>query len=142
VGSFNERNDTVNRKKGTPTYAFTNPHPKGLTSLGDCVFRAISIATGKDWLTIYDELTALGRELIAPPNDNATYTVYLDKIADRIPAKRKTAEGLKRHTPATLPKTGTYVVRQAGHLVTVKNGKARDTWNSSNKSAYIVWKVR
>ena len=47
------------RRKGTPTYAFTNPHPNGIISHDDCAYRAISIATGKDWLTVYDELTAL-----------------------------------------------------------------------------------
>jgi hypothetical protein len=130
------------KPKSTQHYTYTNPHPKGIKTLGDCVFRAISIATGKDWLTVYDELTTLGREVLAPPNDKATYNVYLDRIADRVEVKYKTAGGTKRHTPRTLPKNGTYVMSQANHLATIKNGKVRDLFDSSSRSAYVIWKVR
>jgi hypothetical protein len=49
---------TPNYRKSTTTFKYTNPHPKGIRTVGDCVIRAISIATGKDWLTVYDELVA------------------------------------------------------------------------------------
>jgi hypothetical protein len=132
----------MKRIKSTPHYQYTNPHPKGVKTLGDCVYRAISVATGKDWITVYKELTDLGLELLAPPNDKATYCVYLDRIAERVEAKHQTTAGIKRHTAKTLPKTGTYVMRQANHLVTIKDGKARDLFDSSNRSAYIIWKVK
>ena len=131
----------MHRKKGTPTYAYTNPHPKDLVSLGDCVFRAISVATGKDWLTVYDELTKLGREVLAPPNDKHTYSVYLDRIATREPVihngKRLMGQQLARRKDGA-----TYVIRSAGHVATVKDGKVRDTWNSGDRSAYIIWKIK
>lgn len=126
---------------GTPNFAYTNTHPTGIKSHGDCVFRAISIATGKTWLDVYDELTALGRELLAPPNDKLTYTTYLDRIADRVPVmvnkKRLTAKDLAKRKDGA-----TYVVRQANHLVTVKDGKVRDTWNSSERGSYLIWSIR
>lgn len=129
------------RRKGTPTYAFTNPHPNGIISHDDCAYRAICIATGKDWLTVYDELTALGRELLCPPNGKLTINTYMDRIADRIEVmsfgKRATGK-----TVARLDATKTYVVRMAGHLVCVKDGKVRDTWNSTEKAAYIIWELR
>lgn len=129
------------KPKGTQVYAYTNPHPKGIKSHDDCVYRAISIATGKDWLTVYDELTKLGRELLAPPNGKATYATYLDRIADRIEVK--TVGGrLRGKGVARLDSSKTYVVRMAGHLATVKDGKIRDTWNCGEKSAYIVWELR
>lgn len=124
-------------RTNTSTFKYTNTHPKGLRSLGDCVFRAISIATGKTWLEVYDELSALGRELLAPANDNVTYAAYLDKIATRVPAIK---DG-KRLLPTQLPKTGTFVVRQANHLTCVKNGKVLDTWNTTERSSYLIWKV-
>lgn len=129
------------KDKNSSLYEFTNPHPKGIRTHGDCVYRAISIATGKDWLTVYDELTALGRELLCPPNDKLTYATYLDRIADRREVisvgKRATGKSIARLDP-----TKTYVVRMANHLATVKGGKIRDTWNSGDKAAYIVWELR
>lgn len=128
-------------RKGTPTFAYTNPHPKGIKSHDDCVYRAISIATDKDWLTVYDELTKLGRELLAPPNGKLTYATYLDRIADRIEVK--TVGGrLRGKGVARLDSSKTYVVRMANHLAAVKEGKIRDTWNCGDKSAYIVWVLR
>lgn len=125
----------------TATYEFTNTHPKGIRTHSDCVYRAISIATGKDWLEVYDELTALGRELLAPPNDKLTYATYLDRRADRIQVKthgkRATGKSIARLDPAK-----TYVVRMANHLATVKGGKVRDTWDSGDKAAYIIWVMR
>lgn len=131
----------MTKPKGTQLYAYTNPHPNGIKSHGDCVYRAISIATGKSWLEVYDELTKLGRELLACPNDKLTYATYLDRIADRIEVK--TVGGrLRGKGVARLDASKTYVVRMANHLAAVKNGKVRDTWNCGDKSAYIVWEMR
>lgn len=124
-------------RENTATFIYTNPHPTNRKSLGDCVFRAISIATGKDWLTVYDELTELGRELLAPPNDKATYQPYLDKIGKRI----KPIVNGRRLLPTDLPKSGTYLVRQANHLTVVKGGKVRDTWDTSRRSSYLIWRM-
>lgn len=131
----------MTKPKGTKLYAFTNPHPKGIKSHGDCVYRAISIATGKDWLTVYDELTKLGRELLAPPNDKLTYATYIDRIADRITVE--TVGGRpKGNTVARLDPSKTYLMRMANHLACVQGGKIRDTWNCGEKAAYIVWQMR
>lgn len=128
-------------RQGTQSFAYTNPHPTGIRTHGDCVFRAISLATGKTWLEVYDELTALGRELLSPPNDKYTYATYLDRIADRqeikTVGKRPTGKTVARLDPSK-----TYVVRMANHLACVKDGKIRDTWNCGDKSAYIVWELR
>lgn len=129
------------KRDNTELYSYTNPHPKKIISHGDCVYRAISIATGKDWLTIYDELTALGRELLAPPNDKLTYATYLDRIADRqqVISVGKRATG---KTIARLDASKVYVVRMANHLACIKRGKIRDTWDCGDKAAYIVWVLR
>lgn len=123
----------------TETFTYTNPHPKGIKTLGDCVIRAIAIATGKSWLKVYDELTELGRELLAPPTDMKTVTAYLDPIAKRIDVKKNGRRLTGRDL--TQRKTKTYIVRTAGHLATVKGGKVRDTWDSGAKSAYIIWEL-
>lgn len=131
----------MSKPKGTKFYAYTNPHPKDIISHSDCVYRAIAIATGKDWLTVYDELTAFGRELLAPPNDKHTYAKYLDRIADRqqVISVGKRATG---NTIAALDPSKVYVVRMANHLACIRGGKIRDTWNCGDKAAYIVWVLR
>jgi hypothetical protein len=132
----------MTKPAGTQLYAYTNPHPEGIKSRSDCVYRALSIATGKDWLTIYDELTALGRELLSPPNDDYTYKAYLDKIGKRVQVpgvlkgKRPTGKDVAR-----MDSSKTYVVRMAQHLACVKDGKIRDTWNCGHKAAYITWEL-
>lgn len=133
----------MTKPKATQLYAYTNPHPKGIKSHGDCVYRAIAIATGKDWLTVYDELTALGRELLSPPNDGNTYKTYMDRIADRIQATNvATGKRPTGQTVARMDRSKTYVVRMANHVVCVKGGKIRDTWDCGYKSAYIIWRLR
>lgn len=131
----------MTKPKATQLYAYTNPHPSGIKSHGDCVYRAISIATDKDWLTVYDELTALGRELLAPANDKLTYATYLDRIADRLEIKTAGKRPTGK-TIAQLDDSKTYVVRMAHHLTCAQGGKIRDTWNCGDKSAYIVWELR
>lgn len=132
-------------RQSTPTFTYTNPHPKGIRTVGDCVYRAIAIATGKSWLEVYDELTTLGRELLAPPNDPLVYGKYLDSVSKKtVDVKYDTPTGKKRRTPrqlAQLHPTKTYVVSVANHVVAVKGGKVRDTWDSGYKSAYKVWEL-
>ncbi len=117
----------MKRKLKTPTYEYTNTHPNEIKTLGDCVFRAISVATGKSWLEVYDELCELGRELLAPPNDGEAYKAYLDKIGTRVEVmvnrKRLTGKDLAKRKDGK-----TYIIRTAGHLSCVKDGKVRDTW--------------
>ena len=127
--------------KKTSTFEYTNTHPNEIKTLGDCVFRAISIATGKTWFEVYDDLCKLGRELIAPPNDMETVKTYMDSRADRV----EVMVNRKRLTGADLAKRKdgkTYVIRTAGHLATVKDGKVRDTWDSGHKSGYIIWELQ
>jgi hypothetical protein len=131
----------MTKPKATQLYAYTNPHPRGIKSNDDCVVRAISIATGKDWLTVYDELCALGRELQAMPNDRLTFCTYLDRIADRQTIQTVGGRPTGK-TVARMDSSKTYVVRMAHHLACVKDGKIRDTWNCGDKSAYIVWEMR
>jgi hypothetical protein len=43
-------------------FEYYNPHPKGIKT-GDCVVRAISTATGKDYLECRRELNRLKKEI-------------------------------------------------------------------------------
>lgn len=124
----------------TKYYVYTNPHPNGARYVADCAYRAICIATGKPWLQVYDELTALGRELLTPPNDDKTVGVYMDRLAKRI----KVRSAIKRPTGinvTALDPSKTYVVKVASHLYAVKDGKIRDTWDCSKMAIRTVWQL-
>lgn len=128
-------------------YEYTNPHPEDSKKVGDCTIRAICIATGKDWLTVYDELAALGREQLAPMTDMKTITAYMENIAEKVPAivkkKRVTANNLARlQQQSTDEHDSIHVIRTAHHLATVRDGKLRDTWDSSDRAGYIIWKIK
>lgn len=124
--------------KKTATFEYTNPHPNG-KHIGDCVIRAISVATGKEWLKVYAELCELGREYLETPT--GVFKEYLDKIGTRLPSVIKNKKRITPRQLAKLKDGNTYVVRVANHLVTVKDGKVRDTWDSGEKSSYIIWQI-
>jgi hypothetical protein len=128
------------RAKNTESFVYTNTHPNGARYVADCAYRAISIATGKDWLTVYDELTALGRELLTPPNDDRTVRVYLDEIGKRIQVKSAIARPTVLNVTKLDPEK-VYVVKVASHLVAVKRGRARDTWDCTKRQIQVVWEL-
>lgn len=122
------------------TYTNLNPVKK---KAGDCVIRSIAIAFDKDWYEIYDELSNLGRSLGDLPNVKTIYESYIESHGGKkLPAFRQLEGGRKRWTGFDLTQlNGTYLIQTAHHLTVVKNNKVRDTWDSSSKSAYTVWRI-
>lgn len=53
-----------------------NPNPLG-KQVGDCVIRAIAIATGRSWKRTYRDLCELGEIEADMPNSNAVWGMYL-----------------------------------------------------------------
>lgn len=123
-------------------YQYYQPNKKDIKDeYGDCVIRAFTKALDKDWLEVFDELIPYARETQTMPNNKPAYEKYLaDKgfkwygIKVAKGKKRPTAESFcKEH------KTGTYILRQAHHLVTVVDGKYYDTWESGDRGVYGYW---
>lgn len=118
-----------------------NVNPKNRKT-GDCVIRAIAKAEGKDWLEIFDSLTAIARAKYTVPNDKMAYEKYLEgyetvRVFHEVEGKKK------RFTVAEICSfEGTYIVSVASHLTTVADGVLYDTWDCSRKSAYKIWKVK
>ena len=54
----------------------TNPNPHG-SYVGDCVIRALSIATGKTWSEVYTELALKGLQMCDMPSSNQVWGAYL-----------------------------------------------------------------
>jgi hypothetical protein len=136
---------------------------------GDCVVRALAIATGTDYRKVYDycrnrmrsryTISDETRERLsdaqlkrvkqrytrwASPRTGVPSTVYEPWLKDRGFRKRKVKERmLLRDMPCEF---GTvYVVRvrrnghRNGHLVAVIDGTIHDTWNCSNAFVETIW---
>ena len=110
-----------------------NPNPES-KYVGDCVIRALSLALNKDWSSTYLELMVKGYEMCDMPSSNAVWAAYLR------------SKGYTRHTiPNECPDCytvnefcidnprGVYILATGTHVVTVKDGKYYDTWDSGNE---------
>lgn len=111
-----------------------NANPTG-KHVGDCTVRAICKATAQEWDSAYASLVLQGLTMCDMPSANAVWGAYL---------RRKGFK--KRLLPETCPDCytlqdfcdehpkGTFVVALHGHVVTVEDGTAYDTWNSLSET--------
>lgn len=120
-------------------------------NVGDCVCRAITIATGKDYLEVYNELKKRAklettrvinkyrghkRSTVRDGVAHETYQPYLRDLGWTKHSTCLPGKGVMCHlTAEELPK-GTLIVQISKHLVCVKDGVVYDTYNSSEKEYY------
>ena len=101
--------------------------------VGDCVIRAISMATGMPWLDVYDALYWAGRGRYDMPNSNEVWGDYLYRMGFEpflLPESCPdcvTVREFARHFPV-----GTYIVGTGTHAVAVIDGDYYDTWDSGD----------
>ena len=117
-----------------------NPNPTGRNGV-DCVYRAISKATGQSWRETYWDLAYAGDALGDAPVANNVWAAYLKK------------KGFKRYVvPDTCPDcytvrdfaedhpVGLYILGTGSHVVTVHNGNYFDSWDSGNEVPIYFWR--
>ena len=111
--------------------------------VGDCVIRAISTATGKPWVEVYDELHLVGRNVYDMMSSNETWGLYLYRmgfepfILPQACPKCITVREFTRHFPV-----GTYIIGTGNHAVAVIDGDYYDTWDSGDTVPAYFFKVR
>jgi hypothetical protein len=117
---------------------------------GDCVCRAISIATGQDYQTVYDKLNELGQNENFKDNrtkrSNArtgvfkeTYKPYIESLGFEWVACMGRGTGCKVHLkPDELP-NGILIVRLSRHLSVVIDGVLQDTYDCSRDGTRCVY---
>jgi len=106
-----------------------NPNPKA-ARVGDCVIRAISIATGKEWEEVYAGLAVTGFSMCDMPSANAVWAEYLEGYG----FKRRVIECC--HTVREFAKDhpeGKYILGTGTHAVAVIDGDYIDTWDSGDE---------
>lgn len=117
-------------------YKYYQPNKKDLKDDHlDCAVRALCKATGRDWLSVYDDLTAIGREMWRLPDEKEVGKQYLENFGF---VRRKAVRGKKPTLKefARAHKHGTFVVQLTGHVVTVIDGTYYDSWDSGNWATF------
>jgi hypothetical protein len=130
---------------------------KGRT--GDCVTRAVAIATGMPYAAVYDlvhersaeflsktrsrkRLTRTGKARSASPRDGAYREVYGPLLADLgwiWTPTMSIGSGTTMHLDADELPGGTLVVRVSKHLVAVKDGVVHDTYDCTREGRRAVY---
>ena len=122
-------------------FVYENPSPFG-KKIGDCVIRAIAIATDLSWDEAFDVLTEYGRAFKNLPNANEVWGAYLKD------------NGFTRHAiENTCPDCytirdfchdhprGKYVVATGSHVVAAINGRYYDAWDSGEEIPQFYWEA-
>ena len=119
-----------------------NPNPLGKVT-GDCVVRAIAVATAQSWRRVYRDLCELGETECELPNTNNVWGMYLSRMGmeqfllpESCP-KCVTVRAFCKRFP-----TGTYVIGTGGHAVTVIDGDYYDSWDSGSEVPSYFWRAK
>lgn len=117
---------------------------------GDCVVRAIAIATDKSYDEVFDALLALAQKeritkrrkkksTVSNGVHRVTYDKYLKSIGWNWVPTMKIGSGCTVHLKASeLPK-GTIIVRLSRHVACVKDGVINDTYDCSRDETRCVY---
>lgn len=124
------------------SFVQANPNPRN-GRVGDCVIRAITIATNSTWEKVYTELAAYGFAMGDMPSSNAVWGQYLkdkgfkrDIIPDTCPQDCYTIIDFCNDNP-----NGTYILGTGSHVVAVIDGNYLDTWDSGNEAPIYFWRI-
>jgi hypothetical protein len=101
---------------------------------GDCVFRAISIALGKDYKEVFEALTCLSFEYGLPQNDNKVWKKYLSDNS-----WKETKYGMGAVPLNQMSFDGKAIAYQSSHLVAVDTTTIYDTWNCEHRRCWRSW---
>ena len=126
-------------------YEFLNVHPKGLR-VGDCVKRAITTATGMDYMEVQRELNRYKKVSgCSKFNENKNWKGYVENVLHGQKMSFQAVQGNPRMNGerfcGEFPK-GNYILRMAGHLSCCIDGVIYDTWDCSDKCVYNAWEIK
>lgn len=119
-----------------------NPNPLGRHT-GDCVVRAIAVATDRSWREVYHDLCRLGAVECEMPSSNMIWGTYLKKngakqflLPESCPACITVRAFCERYPE------GVYVIGTGDHAVAVIDGDWYDLFDSGNLVPAYFWRIR
>lgn len=110
----------------------------------DCTVRALAIATGQDYRTVYEFMAKEGRR----PNRGVPFGSILRRNQHRVfgvqfeLVRLTPARGIKtfmERNPSL--KRGTWIVHSTHHVGVLKDGTLYDSFDSTRKTYDYAWKV-
>lgn len=125
-------------------FKYNNPHPEGKHTT-DCVVRAITLATDKDYLEVRRHLNRIKKELKEPHYKTGKFMHKYAKHSNWNKISFPVIKGVPRLRGKDFTKQypkGTYILNLAKHIVAVVDGKYLDTWDSTDRIIYNAWEVK
>lgn len=108
--------------------------------VGDCVVRAVAIATGRDYKDIYDLFKTAARKT---PRDGVSKEVcrkVIESLGGKWVACMKIGTGCSTHLAADeIPMTGRIIASVSKHLTAVIDGVINDTYDPSRGGTRCVY---
>lgn len=125
-------------------YKFHNENPRNLLRASDCVIRALAFTLDKKWDDVLRYLTDIALEIKNTPTSDQTFEEYLKRQGYIKKKQLRKDDGTKYTVEefAELKGQGTFIVRVAGHLTSVKNGYVYDTWDCTYKTTGNYWEIK
>lgn len=118
-------------------FNYLNVNPN-LEDIGDCVVRAIKLATGLNYELVEEKLYYTAQLLGCPERCVCCYSFLLDQVFN---FEQVDCYGLSVKDFCHIYNKGVYLVRMDGHLSCVINGEIWDTWDCSNEIVTNAWVV-
>lgn len=111
---------------------------------GDCVVRAISIATGIPYMTVYKDMaigmkSLTGHRTARSGVNRTVYQPYLEALGWSWFPKMKIGQGCKVHLNSDELPSGKIIVRLSKHLATVIDHTLQDTHDGSRNGTRCVY---
>ena len=125
-------------------FVYCNVHPKGLR-VGDCVKRAITKTSGKDYMEVQRELNRYKKKTGTTKfNSRDNWVAYIEEVLKGIPINMSPKQGQKRFDGFTFGRAfpkGKYILQMSHHLTCCIDGVIYDTWDCRNKCIYKAWRI-
>lgn len=108
--------------------------------VGDCVIRAISKLTGRDWESTYLGIMTAGFELCDMPSSNNVWAAYLKRLGYRRNVIPDTCPNCYTVRDFCLDNPrGIFLLATGSHVVTVVDGDYFDAWDSGDEVPIYYW---
>ena len=120
------------------------------TDAGDCVVRAVTIASGRDYKWVYDQLSAIQKKCDGGSArngvrvQNPAFKDFMRSLGFRWRATMKVGQGCKVHLHGNELPAGRLVCQVSKHSVAVIDGVIHDTYDSSRggkRCVYGYWEL-
>lgn len=119
-----------------------NPNPMGKVT-GDCVIRAVAVATDQSWRETYRDLCRIGEHMGDLPNSNAVWGSYLrEKGAKQFLLPESCPVCITVRAFAERYPMGVYIIGTGSHAVAVIDGDWYDSWDSGSETPTYFWRVK